>query len=126
MSEETTTREVFLKRSAAAVLGMGLAYIGIKPAEARSPGEQRIVNIARNFLGTPYVLNGTSLRHGVDCDGFTRGVLRKVGIYAPLGPTAQFYGGRRRRGAPRAGDVHCPPLVSEVSLDLAYSGFQCG
>lgn len=42
-----------------------------------------IVTKAMNYLGTPYVYGGSSLTNGVDCSGFTQGVMKLVGIHIP-------------------------------------------
>lgn len=47
-----------------------------------SKGEA-IVEEAMKYLGTPYVYGGTSLTSGVDCSGFTQGVMRNMGISIP-------------------------------------------
>jgi hypothetical protein len=52
---------VFLRRSSLVIAGSLLAYLGIEPASARDYAGQRIVNMARNFKGTPYVTGGTDL-----------------------------------------------------------------
>lgn len=42
-----------------------------------------VVEYAKKFLGTPYVLGGNSLTKGCDCSGFTKGVFAHFGIDIP-------------------------------------------
>lgn len=44
---------------------------------------EEIVSIAMNYLGTPYVYGGSSLTKGVDCSGFTQGVMKLAGVQIP-------------------------------------------
>lgn len=53
-----------------------------KVKEESSKGDA-IVEEAMKYLGTPYVYGGTSLTGGVDCSGFTQGVMRNMGISIP-------------------------------------------
>lgn len=42
-----------------------------------------VVQIAKKYLGNPYVYGGTSLTNGTDCSGFTKGVYQQLGITIP-------------------------------------------
>jgi len=44
---------------------------------------QDIVNYAQQFLGTPYVWGGNSLKSGVDCSGLVQQVYKNFGISVP-------------------------------------------
>ncbi|UNX55214.1 NlpC/P60 family protein [Georgenia sp. TF02-10] len=58
------------------------------PAPAASASASAIVNIARQYIGTPYVLGGSS-PGGFDCSGFTQYVFAQVGISLPRTSSAQ-------------------------------------
>ncbi len=53
-----------------------------------SKGEE-IVKTAMQYLGTPYVYGGSSLTKGVDCSGFTQGIMNLQGIHIPRTSKAQ-------------------------------------
>ncbi|MFD1717252.1 C40 family peptidase [Georgenia deserti] len=67
-----------------------------EPAETQSvPASgigQQIVNIARQYIGTPYVYGG-STPAGFDCSGFTQYVFAQVGISLPRSSSAQYGAG---------------------------------
>ncbi|MFV0253584.1 MAG: C40 family peptidase [Beutenbergiaceae bacterium] len=51
-----------------------------------------MVDIARRYIGTPYVYGGAS-PSGFDCSGFTSYVFAQVGISLPRTSSAQRYAG---------------------------------
>lgn len=55
---------------------------------------QRVGQIARQLLGTPYVWGGTDPDKGLDCSGFVQYVLRQVGVNMPRISAAQAQSGR--------------------------------
>jgi cell wall-associated NlpC family hydrolase len=55
------------------------------PPPAASAG---VVEVARRYLGVPYVFGGTDPRFGLDCSGLVQLVFRQVGV--PLPRTAQM------------------------------------
>lgn len=42
--------------------------------------KEQIVNFAKQFIGNPYLLGGTSLTNGTDCSGFVMSVYANFGI----------------------------------------------
>lgn len=48
-----------------------------------SATRQALINYGMQFLGVPYVWGGNDLASGVDCSGFTRGVMASVGVSLP-------------------------------------------
>ncbi|MBE7009932.1 MAG: NlpC/P60 family protein [Ruminococcaceae bacterium] len=57
-------------------------YVSIRPEDVASRGSMtggnRVVQVARQYLGTPYVYGGSS-PSGFDCSGFTSYVYRQLG-----------------------------------------------
>ncbi len=53
------------------------------PITSASPTRQELINYGMQFLGVPYVWGGNSLSEGVDCSGFTKGVMASVGVSLP-------------------------------------------
>lgn len=62
------------------------------PAETQSNREQ-IVDIARTWLGTPWMHQGGSKERGVDCEGFVENVFKEAGYIEVLGAVRNW---RRR------------------------------
>lgn len=54
---------------------------------------QRLIEIAKQYLGTPYRFGGTS-RYGIDCSGFTMKVFDKLGIKLPRTASEQAHVGK--------------------------------
>lgn len=54
---------------------------------------KRLIKIAKEYLGTPYVFGGTS-RRGIDCSGFTMKVFEKLGIKLPRTASEQAHLGK--------------------------------
>jgi len=52
------------------------------PNPAGNAGEQAI-NIAKEWLGTPYVYGGNDPKRGLDCSGLVQQAFRRVGIALP-------------------------------------------
>lgn len=76
------------------------------PAEALSATKvARVLTVAKNQQGTPYVWGGTS-RRGFDCSGYTQFVFRKAGKRLPRTADQQFHATKRvSRKAARRGDL---------------------
>lgn len=69
------------------------------PASSRDPHattRQRILGVAEQMVGTPYVLGGES-PSGVDCSGLVQYAYQQAGIRVPRTTAAQFQAGRSQR-----------------------------
>lgn len=67
---------------------------------------ERVGQLARQLLGTPYVWGGTDPDNGLDCSGFVQYVLRQVGVSLPRISAAQAQAGARTDiGKLNAGDL---------------------
>jgi cell wall-associated NlpC family hydrolase len=67
---------------------------------------ERVGQLARQLLGTPYVFGGTDPDKGLDCSGFVQYVLRQVGVSLPRISAAQAQAGQRKDiGSLQAGDL---------------------
>jgi len=74
------------------------------PTPSRQPRSE-VVNIAKRYLGTPYVWGG-STPAGFDCSGFTSYVFRQVGVNLPRVSRNQINAGQRvSRADIRPGDL---------------------
>ncbi|KAE8762481.1 C40 family peptidase, partial [Georgenia thermotolerans] len=62
------------------------------PAPPPAASASAVVNIARQYLGTPYAYGGNS-PGGFDCSGFTQYVFAQVGISLPRSSSQQRYAG---------------------------------
>jgi cell wall-associated NlpC family hydrolase len=75
------------------------------PAPAASASASAIVNIARQYIGVPYVSGGATPA-GFDCSGFTQYVFAQVGISLPRTSSEQRYAGTQVSAAEaRPGDL---------------------
>lgn len=52
----------------------------IELEEVKVSTGERVVEYAKQFIGTPYVSGGNDLNSGVDCSGFTQQVYKKFGV----------------------------------------------
>jgi cell wall-associated NlpC family hydrolase len=64
-----------------------------RPAAATPPSDSAIVRTALEYLGTPYVLGGTT-PSGFDCSGFVWFVYRQFGVELPRNVATQAGAGR--------------------------------
>jgi cell wall-associated NlpC family hydrolase len=58
---------------------------------------ERVVRIAKRYLGVSYRFGGSSPRSGFDCSGLVRYVYGRVGIRLPRVAAGQFHRGHRVR-----------------------------
>lgn len=54
---------------------------------------QKLIQIAKQYLGTPYRFGGTS-KSGIDCSGFTMEVFKKIGVKLPRTASEQAHLGK--------------------------------
>jgi cell wall-associated NlpC family hydrolase len=93
---------------------VSLASADIKPAS--TAGNQSIVDIAMQGVGTPYVWGGTSTS-GWDCSGFTQWVYSQVGVDLPR--TSQTQGSALTpTSSPKAGDLVVQNGGSHIGIYL--------
>ncbi len=59
-----------------------------EPAPAAAPSTSNVIEIAKRYIGTPYVYGG-STPAGFDCSGFTQYVFAQAGVSIPRVTTAQ-------------------------------------
>ncbi|ABS06013.1 C40 family peptidase [Kineococcus radiotolerans] len=75
------------------------------PAPAPAPLGQRILEVADDYAGVPYVYGGTT-PSGFDCSGFTSYVYRQFGVDIPRTSGAQYQASTKiDRGAAVPGDL---------------------
>lgn len=72
----------------------GYSPSGEPLGSAANGWQKRVVNIARQYLGTPYVWGGASPQ-GFDCSGLVQYVYNQLGIHLPHLSSAQAQDGRR-------------------------------
>ena len=81
-----------MNRGISACLLAGLLLAGVQSAAAETIGAVRskIVRLAMNPLGVPYVWGGTNPDKGLDCSGFALTVYGWAGLSLPRVSAAQF------------------------------------
>lgn len=85
----------------------GSAFEDLFPKQGTVGGNrERVGQIARQLLGTPYKWGGTDPDTGLDCSGFVQYVMRQVGVGLPRISAQQASSGKRvGMGQLRAGDL---------------------
>lgn len=75
-----------------------------------SPVGQKVVELARQFVGQPYVWGGKSPKQGFDCSGLIGWVYNQVGIKIPFSTYGQFQIGEKvSLENAQVGDIICTP-----------------
>jgi hypothetical protein len=62
--------------------------------EAQEIRQEKLVQTAHRFIGTPYRWGGSSVRSGFDCSGLTMTVYRLNGLELPRNSRSQYQSGR--------------------------------
>lgn len=74
----------------------GTAFEDLFPKQGTAGGSrERVGQLARQLLGTPYVFGGSDPEKGLDCSGFVQYVLKQVGVNLPRISAQQATAGRR-------------------------------
>jgi len=60
------------------------------PAEVSPPTDKRAVDVARQYLGVPYVFGGSNPSSGLDCSGLVQLVFHQLGIQLPRTAQLQY------------------------------------
>lgn len=77
----TATTSATTGSSFASSLDRALAATGA--TGTASPTAQRVIDIAKEWIGTPYVYGGNDPEKGLDCSGLVQQAFRRVGIELP-------------------------------------------
>lgn len=62
----------------------------IAPVEVEVSMGKKVVDYAKQFIGTPYVSGGNNLYTGVDCSGFTKQVYKNFGVNLERSSRSQY------------------------------------
>jgi len=82
-----------------------------------------VVNIAKKYVGTPYIWGGSSPR-GFDCSGFIKYVYAKIHIYLPHYTRFQYsYGRYINRNQLRPGDLVFFNNLGHVGMYIGNHSF---
>lgn len=77
-------------------------------ATSSGSGGSSVVDYAKQFVGNPYVLGGTSLTSGADCSGFVQSVYSNFGVSLPRTSYEQQNAGREvSYSEAQPGDLIC-------------------
>lgn len=77
-------------------------------SNSTSPQAQQAVNLARTFLGKPYVWGGKSPKTGFDCSGLVGWVYNQVGVKIPYSTAGLFnFGQKVSLENAKVGDIVC-------------------
>ena len=88
----------------------GLTDGGLNPSYTTGVSGSDVVSYASQFLGTPYVLGGTSLTSGTDCSYFVMAVYQHFGISLPRSSYSQSGCGQAvSYENAQPGDIICYP-----------------
>lgn len=91
--DDITTKLTNAQQKSARALSSSYSYVYSTTANNDSAVANGILNLAYQFLGTPYVSGGSN-PSGFDCSGFTSYLFRQYGISLSRSSSAQAYGGQ--------------------------------
>ena len=86
---EAKTEEAVVEKAPVETTPVVTKPVVTTPVVTKSTGE-KVVDYAKQFIGTPYVSGGNSLTSGVDCSGFTKQVFAKFNINLQRSSRSQY------------------------------------
>lgn len=82
----------------------GKPKVHVKKAPANK--RQKVIKLAKKYVGTKYKYGGSSPKTGWDCSGFTRYIYKKVGVNLPHSASGQRKAGKAvSKSHAKAGDL---------------------
>jgi len=76
------------------IIGLLIAILPLQSVSAAGTQQQDIVNLAKSYIGVPYLYGGTT-PSGFDCSGFIRFIYEKLGINLPRVSADQYNTGTK-------------------------------
>ncbi|MDM5335118.1 peptidoglycan endopeptidase [Ureibacillus composti] len=109
-------------RSTLIKVGQKLKINGTASTTSTSTTNSKVVSVAKNYLGVPYVFGGTTTS-GFDCSGFVYYVYKNAGKSISRNTAAGYYNMAKKVTSPQVGDLvffsnTYKPGVSHVGIYL--------
>lgn len=107
--------------------GLNIPLTSPAATTAAPPHAKGIVNLARQYLGTPYQWGGANPKTGFDCSGLAQYAYGKIGIRLPRTSQQQFQVGRPvPQQALKAGDLVFFKGTDGPANDVGHEGIYIG